>query len=335
MFRRTMDAFRSFPLAGWLALGAVGCSITNIEAVRDSGLDQQGQEDGPSREASIRPDRGPAPDSYGTYQGSFPTTRGEGWGSLTIEGVERSVALYRPAQHSANPPLVIVFHGTSGDGRDAIEGSAAKALADAQGVIIAAPSARALQVGDWDNHVAGQKYWETFPAVDPVNNNDLQLVQATIDAAHRAYGVDLRRVYSIGFSSGGFFSLLVAMSLPDQIAAFAEASAGLVHCDTTASCTFVTSATSCATMAQQPGYCRCDGDEKPTSVRSEARKPPGYLTHGNSDGVVSSNFTCALALRMQELGYPVAVDIRTTSIHGWPENFATKAWAFLSKHTLP
>ena len=208
-------------------------------------------------------------------------------------------------------------------------------LANSEGVVIAGPQARQMNKGDWDNHGAGEVYWETHPNTDPNTNPDLLLIRAVIDAASQAYNVDLKRIYVIGFSNGGFFSIAVAMTLNNTIAAFAENASGLVRCSNTYSCSFKGSGTSCQSLAGQSGYCSCSGTEKPAPIVTTGRKPPGLLYHAANDGTVSVYYTCALAERMQQLGYEVTVKIRSSGGHSWPSNFATKAWAFLSLHTLP
>jgi len=255
--------------------------------------------------------------------------------SLKVAGEERSVAIYLPASRGPQPPLLLVFHGTDGNAEDAIWGADGQTLADNQGVVVIAPQARKMSQGDWDNHTAGQTYFETYPSTDVASNPDLQLVQAIIAEARRAYGVDSKRVYCAGFSNGGFFSLAAAMALPDLVAAFAENSAGLVRCATTADCEFSGSGTSCGELATQSGYCSCSGTEKPISIPTGGYKPPGLLAHAADDGTVSPYYTCDLAARMQSLGFTTQVEIRASGGHDWPTGFAEHAWQFLSQHTHP
>ena len=270
------------------------------------------------------------------YSGSFPKG-GTGYKSatLTLGGVARSVSLYLPAKPGAKPPLLITLHGTHGKAQYMIKSSNAKELADKHQVIIASPQARTMSKGDWDNHYPKDVYWETHPSLNPATNPDLQLIQAVILAAQKAYNVDPRRIYVLGHSNGGFFSLLVAMALPNKIAAFVTNSSGLVRCATTGSCAFKGSGTSCAALAKQGGWCSCSGAEKPATVASSGRKVPGYLVHSSDDTTVSVYYTCSLATRMQSLGYTTSVNILTGNGHSMPYMLAVTAWAWLSKHKLP
>jgi poly(3-hydroxybutyrate) depolymerase len=269
------------------------------------------------------------------YTGSFPKGTGFLKATLTVAGINRTVHIYKPTSAGSKPPLLLAFHGTNGDPKYLITSSYAKKLADAKGVVVLAPQARWFSAGDWDHPVGSATYWETYPNTKLSTNKDLQLVPAMIQEAAKAYGVDLKRVYTLGWSSGGFFSLLVAMTLQNQIAAFSEASAGLVRCANMWSCTFSGTALNCADLAKQTGWCSCTGAEKPGPVATSGRKPPGYLVHSNDDNVVSVQYTCELSSRMKALGYQRSVKIWTGGYHSLPYNYAVDAWAYMSKYTLP
>src|SRR5258706_9974007 len=170
----------------------------------------------------------PAPGAP-AYGGKFPTTTGEIDTSLAIGGVSRTVFVYVPVTRAASPSLLVTLHGTGDPAANGLAhdmGSRFEALADAHGVVIVAPEARAQKNGDWDQHSGGEKYWETRPegdparGADPERNPDLLLVRAAIAEATRAYHVDPRRIYVAGFSNGALFSLHVAVTLRSQIAAF-------------------------------------------------------------------------------------------------------------------
>jgi predicted esterase len=199
--------------------------------------------------------------------------------------------------------------------------------------------------GDWDQHVPGQKYWETRPDADPARgrdpdrNPDLVLVRAIIAEATRAYGVDPRRIYVAGFSNGGFFATHVAVTLRDQVAAFLELSSGLVRCENTNTCGFAGEGTTCEDLRAEADYCACTDEEKPVALPPSGRMPPGYLSHGNQDWTVSVAYTCDLAARMEELGHSVQVVIRPGADHEIPDfsdpAVADPVWAFFEANALP
>jgi poly(3-hydroxybutyrate) depolymerase len=282
------------------------------------------------------------------YSGTFSDAAGFSSPVLTVAGLERDVELYVPAGLGASPALLVALHGTYGNGPEMVGPGRPQGfedVADAEGVVLVAPSARQLEAGDWDQHgdgEVGRSYWETLPrddpsrGADPDRNPDLLLVRAIIAEAERALGVDPRRVYVAGHSNGGFFALHVAVVLRDQIAAFAESASGMVRCDDTSDCQFMGDGTTCAALALEAGFCACTGAEKPVPLPTSGRMPPGYLSHSNDDGTVSVAYSCDLAARMEALGHEVSVAIGDhNGGHSIAGDFPANAWAFFATRTLP
>jgi poly(3-hydroxybutyrate) depolymerase len=260
--------------------------------------------------------------------------------TMTVEGTSRSVSFFVPTDVGSSPPLVIAFHGTSGNSEEWVasgDPSGLQYLAHANGFIIAAPQSRYIDDEDWDHEGFSDYYWETAApnGQSTATNVDLMFVQQIIASAATTYGINTNRVYSLGFSNGGFFALLTAMVLNDEIAAFAEAGSGLVTCETTRSCTAeVASSTTCSTIIASSG-CSCSGSEKPITIPSSGRKVPGFLGHNNQDDTVSVYYTCYLANRLDDLGYTYEVLIGDEEGHGFPSGFLPDAWEFMSAYELP
>lgn len=297
------------------------------------------------------PDAAPPPDGPPldpiAYGGRLPVAAGAGRAVLTVAGLDREIEVYVPPRPAAQPALVLALHGTWGWGTDLVGAHRPQGfedLADANGFILLAPDARRIVAGDWDQHDAGvhnRTYWETLPTDDPARgadpdrNPDLLFIRAVIAEARRTYGVDPRRVYVVGHSNGGFFTQHVATVLADRIAAFASASAGLVRCPSTATCRFQGRGDTCADLRANPGYCACDGPEKPVPVPVGRRMPPGFLFHATDDDIVSVYYSCELEARMQTLGHTVESHIRDQGGGHWlPRSFSGEAWAFLSRFSL-
>ncbi|MDB4931985.1 MAG: putative esterase lipoprotein [Myxococcaceae bacterium] len=300
----------------------------------DTGPRDTGPVDTGPRDTGPAADAGPLPADTISYTGSFAVRNGRSRARLTVGGVARDVTVYLPSTRSANPPVVIAFHGTNGSGDVMLDETSARAMADRNGVVFIAPDSRWIGHGDWD-HATEETYWETSPATSPNTNPDLMLTRAIIVEAQRRFNVDPRRVYAIGHSSGGFFTELVATQLTSRIAAFATSSAGLVRCARTTSCRFQGTGTTCAALRTQSGWCGCTGADLPGPVPTSGRIPPAYLTHGTRDPLVSVQYTCALAERMTGAGAASTVVLRNGDGHVLPETFALDAWAFLSPLRLP
>ena len=280
----------------------------------------------------------PPPPPPPHYEGTFPTSPGFGEVTLSVAGLDRDMEVYVPVALASPPSLVIAFHGTSGGMHDSFDGTEIQELADSHGFVVVAPASRwwGEGQGDWDNHSGNDRWWETWPNVDPDANADLVLVRAIIAEAETRYGVDPKRIYTFGFSNGGFFSLFVAMILRDEIAAFAEAASGLVTCPTTGDCGFVGEGATCEALSKVEGWCACDGQEKPVPIPTTGRIPPGILAHNTVDYTVSVYYSCALQSRMQALGGEAVLDLWTDgdASHAIEPNFMTKAWAFFEAHPL-
>ncbi len=304
--------------------GVSDASVTD-SAVADVAVDTGGVADVGAVDAGAL-----SPDPV-SYSGSFAGGTGYYLARLTVAGEGRDVWVYAPASRSGNPPLVVAFHGTNADGDVMINDSGLRAVADAQGVVVVAPTSRWFggEGGDYDHPGGNGTYWETRNT-NANTNPDLLLARAAMVEAHRRYNTDFDRVYSVGHSNGGFMSLLVSVALRDRIAAFAENSAGMVTCSSRPACYFEGSSLTCAGLAGASGWCGCSGPGLPIDLPATGHMPPGYLSHGAQDPIVSVFYTCALASRMSALGVPVEVSLHNGG-HDLSVNFARNAWPFLSR----
>ncbi|PIU57987.1 MAG: hypothetical protein COS89_02700 [Deltaproteobacteria bacterium CG07_land_8_20_14_0_80_38_7] len=321
--QRLCSKYKVFVLATCFSIlmyGFIGCSGSST-------TDNTGEEEASGTE-----------EGGGTSTGAFSQT------TLTVGGESRAVSFYVPTNAGSNPPLVIAFHGTSGSPDNWIDAldsdpSGIEGLADAHGLVVAAPQSRTFTEADWDHEYGGDIYWETAApnGSNPDLNEDLMLVRSIISSAQTNYNINTKRVYLIGFSNGGFFAVLAAMALPDEIAAFTEGGSGLVTCDTTRTCEAQSTATNCSgILSGAPVSCTsCSGSEKPITIPTSGRLVPGFLAHNNSDETVSSYYTCKLEQRMNALGYNTDVLIGNSTEHGAPEGFLDAAWAFMSNYELP
>ena len=262
------------------------------------------------------------------YTGSFPTSVGRNTVTIRVNGHPREVVVYSPPMRAPSPALIMLFHGTGGNGDGIFTESDAQAVATANGAVVVAPTSRDMPTGDWD-HTDGTRYWETYPNVDPSSNEDLLLTRAIIVEARRAFNVDAGRVYALGHSNGAFFATLVASVLAERIAGFATSSGGINRCANTWSCSFQGSGSTCATLSTRAGWCSCTGAPKPVTLRNDGLMPPGYFIHATNDNLVSVYYTCALQARMMEVGAVSQTVLRGVDGHYMPPSFVSQAWGFL------
>ena len=318
-----MTLLRFLLLAALLTLAPAcsGCS-GNAKATRDA--DPTFPDGAPGDWGAASPDDVP-------YSGAFPGGKGDLTATLNVSGVARKLELYLPSGIKPGAPLFITFHGTNDDARRMINASGAKDLADQEDLVVVSPWGRTINSGDWDNHAGRERYWQTYPNTDPNTNPDLLLVRAIIKEARRAYQVNPQRVYLMGHSNGGFFSIAAAMALPRRVAAFAANSSGLVRCGSTAGCPFKGTATSCGGLAGQSGWCNCSGPEKPITIPTTGRRVPGFISHSVDDPTVSVYYSCQLHARMQALGYQVQLRLFTGEGHGMPFPLAINAYSYMKQ----
>ncbi|MDA0985728.1 MAG: T9SS type A sorting domain-containing protein [Bacteroidetes bacterium] len=134
------------------------------------------------------------------------------------DSIVRGYIVYVPKIYndSIAVPLLFNFHGSGGTVYD-LENNKIEAdynwlsmrtIADTAGFILVYPQASTAPDGG--------KYWRFGfnSAVD-----DIGFTAAMIDTISNKYKIDLNRVYSCGYSNGGFFSVTLACFMSDKIAA--------------------------------------------------------------------------------------------------------------------
>lgn len=143
--------------------------------------------------------------------------------SLSPQGPVRRYLLYAP--HTPSPltplpadlqqaprPLVLVFHGYLGSGRQMMQITELNALARQHNFIVAYPD-------------VARDRWQAAMSPTDQDDSDLQFVDALLDDIASQYAIDSKRVYATGFSNGGFFTHRLACERSDRIAAIAPVAA--------------------------------------------------------------------------------------------------------------
>lgn len=134
--------------------------------------------------------------------------------TLMHAGNQRDYLLYIPSTYSPDTetPFVLNLHGFTGDGPQQMAITGMNFVAEQHGFIVAYPSAIA---GDWSDESP-----ETIG--DPTADYSLSFFDRLLDEIHASYSIDVSRVYSTGFSQGGFTSQMLASARPDTFAAIAS-----------------------------------------------------------------------------------------------------------------
>jgi len=138
--------------------------------------------------------------------------------TLNLAGQNRTYYLYKPKgiEHSTEKhPLVIVIHGLGANGKTIMNYSRMNETADKYGFMVAYPEMHGWL--DWD--VSGG-----------LNSKDIPFISSLIDALVQNDGVDPKRVFATGYSSGGDLMHTFALSpeLSGKIAAYAPVCSNLL-----------------------------------------------------------------------------------------------------------
>lgn len=140
--------------------------------------------------------------------------------SVMVDGSPRTYILYIPANYSSTTPapLVFNFHGYTSSAGTVKNRAAFESIADTAGFIVAHPQGSDLN---------GAAHWNVGGWTGASTANDIGFVSAMIDSISANYNVSAKRIYSTGFSNGGFFSYELACRLSDKIAAIASVSGSM------------------------------------------------------------------------------------------------------------
>lgn len=141
-----------------------------------------------------------------------------------FEDRQRTVDLYVPRSYDPDveTPLVLNWHGLGDDGAGQLAFSEYRPLSELHGILVALPTGI-------PNPGSQLNSWEVTEDADE-SRDDIAFANEVLDRVIAAACVDETRVYSTGFSNGGFFTSRLICEMADRIAA-AAAVGGLTHDD--------------------------------------------------------------------------------------------------------
>jgi polyhydroxybutyrate depolymerase len=138
---------------------------------------------------------------------------------VTVNGTPRTAVVHLPAATIGTEPLPVVlsFHGLSGNPavQEATDGLTTKA--DEKGFVVVYPEGLPVGLNDQITGVAG---WDP----DGSEVDEVAFVTALLDELGTRVCVDTSRVYATGFSAGAYLASTLACEIPDRIAAVAPVS---------------------------------------------------------------------------------------------------------------
>jgi len=141
-------------------------------------------------------------------------------GSITHDGMQRTYLLYVPENYTGDSavPLILNFHGFTSSAAVQMTFTNFQPIADTAGFLVVCPQGT-LFLGLTHWNVGG---WTVGSTTDDVGFTD-----HLIDSISSEYNIDASRIYSTGFSNGGFMSFLLACQLSERIAAIASVSGSM------------------------------------------------------------------------------------------------------------
>ncbi len=134
--------------------------------------------------------------------------------SLDFGGIKRTYRIHAPPSYDGTKPvpLLLVFHGLGGSGREMEVATGFNELSDRRGFLVVYP----------DGYEAS---WADGSGATPagrVGVDDVGFVSALIYKLGNELRIDLNRVYATGYSNGGMFVQRLACELSQKITAVAS-----------------------------------------------------------------------------------------------------------------
>lgn len=132
--------------------------------------------------------------------------------TIVQNNVTRQYTVYIPQIYDGSTPVPLLFnfHGYTGNANGHLNGTRMKLVADTANFILVSPQGSLF---------FGNTHWNVGSWTNGSNADDLGFTEAMIDVLAGQYNIDLDRVYSCGYSNGGYFSFELACQLSDKIAA--------------------------------------------------------------------------------------------------------------------
>jgi polyhydroxybutyrate depolymerase len=144
-------------------------------------------------------------------------------GSFQFEGAKRDYIVFLPEIYNGidKLPLMLALHGYTLNAQQQMKYSRMNVVADTGGFIVVYPNALHAT---WNSGI-----YDSPQAPPNPNVNDVGFIDALIDTLSAHYSIDLDRVYSSGFSNGGFMSFRLACELSNRIAAIGSVAGVISH----------------------------------------------------------------------------------------------------------
>lgn len=163
------------------------------------------------------------PPATAANNGSFVV--GKNRFTTVVDGDTREYYVHVPKSYSKSTPtpVVLMLHGTSGDGLKFYNISGWKEVGEAENVLTVFPSSWRHCIID-DGQRKNTTKWNVYPGsfeycAGEAPKDDIKFLNRVIDEMARKFNVNQRMVYVVGFSNGGQMSARVGVEMSDRVAA--------------------------------------------------------------------------------------------------------------------
>ncbi|MBL7797613.1 MAG: dienelactone hydrolase family protein [Saprospiraceae bacterium] len=158
--------------------------------------------------------------------------------TIQINGDTREYYVHVPAGYNPNTPapMVVMLHGTSGDGEKFYNISGWKEVGEAENILTVFPSSWNYCIVE-DGQSTNTTKWTVYPGSfdycpGQTPRDDIKFLREMIASLSQTFKVDAKRIYLAGFSNGGQMAFRCAVEMSDVLAAVVEC-AGTSGPDTT------------------------------------------------------------------------------------------------------
>lgn len=163
--------------------------------------------------------------------------KGKNYFTTIVDGDEREYYVHVPKGYTGETavPMVIMLHGTSGDGEKFYNVSGWKEVGEDENIITVFPSSWRYCIID-NGETKNTTKWNTPPDAEfsfcagQKPRNDIKFLSTVIAEVYSKYKINNKRIYLSGFSNGGQMAAKCVIELSDKLAAIAE-NAGSFYID--------------------------------------------------------------------------------------------------------
>ena len=268
--------------------------------------------------------------------------------TVALDGVDRRYLVYVPRDRPAHPPVVFMFHGSSGTGEQFLRTSGWREQADRTGLIAVFPTGlryrvldSGLRVTKWNDYslaseVDLDELPPGYPPDSPMPANDVGFVDLITEDLGAELPIDRQRVYVSGFSNGANFAARVAADRASRVAAAAYSGGGLTEVRPRSVPTYVTAGTRDDRILEGTGLAELPLD--PVDILTSPVVRPFIDLHLQTLGLDPDLFAAVARPGTTSLRWPGtgSAVLRFGMIggmgHVYPDQLVPEFWQFFRDH---